>query len=133
MKTKRKFNVKYVLIILGVILGIGCAYFVYLKRDVIVYEHPPVPLPHTRVKIADIEKTITLYTMNHNGKLPASLGELLEFASTQYDSKKKPLLKKEDLIDPWGEPFRYEPKGRRFTIISSGPDKIMGTEDDITN
>ena len=38
------------------------------------------------------------------------------------------------LTDPWGEPLRYEKKGKggRFNIYCSGPDGEQGTEDDLT-
>lgn len=38
--------------------------------------------------------------------------------------------------DSWGEPFNYKypsDNGMDFDLISSGPDKKMGTDDDITN
>ena len=34
---------------------------------------------------------------------------------------------------PWGMPIEYERKEESFIIKSSGRDKIIGTEDDITN
>jgi len=35
------------------------------------------------------------------------------------------------LIDPWDNPFRIEVKGKRFVIISDGPDGQANSEDDI--
>ena len=69
--------------------------------------------------------------MDHRGKLPASLDELFQFASNNYKYGNKPLLKKEDLIDSWGEPIEYIRDGRRYALWSSGPDKKMGTKDDV--
>jgi len=77
----------------------------------------------------DIEIAIDVYTL-HNGKRPTSLDELIQFASNHMVSG-KPLLKKEDLIDPWGEPFGYEGGRTQFVLVSSGPDRKMGTEDDV--
>jgi hypothetical protein len=70
--------------------------------------------------------------MEHDARFPASLDELLQFASAKDDYQRNPLLKKEDLIDPWGEPFAYErsENGRKYILRSSGPDRIMGTADD---
>jgi len=89
-----------------------------------------VTVTRIRAQVAQIEKSINIYAMTHQGKLPASLDELFQFASNNNDYSEKPLLKKEDLIDPWGEPFLYERDGRRYVIVSSGPDRKMGTEDD---
>ena len=37
-------------------------------------------------------------------------------------------------VDAWGTPFRYTKFDEEtFEVRSAGPDKIMGTEDDITN
>ncbi len=48
----------------------------------------------------------------------------------------RPYLDKEP-IDAWGEPFQYRCPGSHnrdgFDIISTGPDKTVGTEDDIGN
>ena len=35
------------------------------------------------------------------------------------------------LIDPWDNDYRIEVKGKRFVIISNGPDGSPGTDDDI--
>ena len=35
------------------------------------------------------------------------------------------------LVDPWDNDYRIEIKGKRFVIISNGPDGEPGTEDDI--
>ena len=35
------------------------------------------------------------------------------------------------LVDPWNNDYRIEVKGKRFVVISNGPDGSPGTEDDI--
>ena len=85
-------------------------------------------IPRIRLQISEIEKAVEIYAMIHQGKLPASLDDLI-----QGTEDNPPLLKKEAIIDPWGEPFEYKRTGRNFTIRSSGPDRQMGTEDDVTN
>ena len=35
------------------------------------------------------------------------------------------------LVDPWDSDYKIEVKGKRFVIISAGPDGEFGTEDDI--
>jgi len=117
MKGNQKINVNRVLILLGIVLGIEGL------GDVI--------LTPVRIKIANFEKSIQIYAMNNSGKFPVSLDVLLQFASTNYNYGNKPLLTADDLFDPWGEPFEYEYSGRKYRIQSSGPDRIMGTMDDI--
>lgn len=40
-------------------------------------------------------------------------------------------------LDPWGEPYQYRNPGtlnpQGFDLISKGPDRQLGTDDDITN
>ena len=36
-------------------------------------------------------------------------------------------------LDPWDGEYVYESDGRKFTIISAGPDQTLGTEDDISS
>ena len=111
---EQQFNVKCVLILFGIVLCIECQ-----GRYII---------PKARSQVADIERAIETYMVYHEGKTPASLDELTQFVN---DSNGKPLLKKEDLIDPWGEPFGYEHEGRKYVFWSSGPDKKLGTKDDL--
>lgn len=57
---------------------------------------------------------------DHNGALPAQIGELKLPAST--------------LTDPWGNPYHYglDPDNDDFgfDLVSSGPDGVPGTDDD---
>ena len=35
------------------------------------------------------------------------------------------------LVDPWDSDYKIEVKGKRFVVISAGPDGEFGTEDDV--
>lgn len=61
------------------------------------------------------------------GTLPSNLGEL---APTFYAMP----TDREALTDPWGKPYLYhaELAGDEFQLISSGPDKALGTADDVS-
>jgi len=130
MKMKFTLILKHMQVFIGITLGIGC---LVLARPLLGEDVEPNSLhqSHVRliyVKIGKLEKAIAIYMMNHNGKTPASLNEL---ALLVKDSNDQPLLTKEDLIDPWGEPFGYEHEGRKYVFWSSGPDKKLGTKDDV--
>lgn len=47
------------------------------------------------------------------------------------------LLKEEGLYDPWNTKYNYENPGihnkGEYDLWSSGPDRVSGTEDDVTN
>lgn len=82
----------------------------------------------TRTSITAIEQAVQIFAMRHNGKLPDSLDEL-----TAGTDDKPGLLKEGALNDSWGTPFQYTKTGKKFKIVSGGPDGEIGGEDDITN
>ena len=82
----------------------------------------------TRTSITAIEQAVQIFAMRHNGKLPDSLDEL-----TVGTDDKPGLLREGALNDSWGTPFTYTKTGKKFKIISGGPDGEIGGEDDITN
>ena len=82
----------------------------------------------TRTSITAIEQAVQIFAMRHNGKLPDSLDEL-----TAGTDDAPGLLKEGALNDSWGTPFQYTKTGKKFKIVSAGPDGEIGSEDDITN
>lgn len=81
----------------------------------------------TRSLIKNIEDACQMYSLKHGGKYPSQLTELQE-----GDDDNPPLLEG-GLEDPWGNEIKYEKRGKRIYLTSSGPDEEFGTEDDITN
>ena len=82
----------------------------------------------TRASIMAIKQAVQIYAMDHNSKLPDSLDEL-----TTGTDDKPGYLEEGALMDSWGNPFTYQKQGKKFKIISPGPDGEVGTDDDITN
>lgn len=82
----------------------------------------------TRASITQIEQAVQIFAMKHNGKLPDALEEL-----TAGTDDEPGLLKEGAVNDSWGTTFGYSKAGKKFKIVSAGPDCEMGTEDDITN
>jgi len=75
---------------------------------------------------------IYVYSARHDGELPASWDELVQYNTTNEYIRRHDPLRGEDILDRWGEPFAYESDGRNWYIIqSSGPDRTMGTADDV--
>ena len=82
----------------------------------------------TRQSIANIKTAIQMYEVTNSG-LPESLEQL-----TVSDGTGPAPLSKDQLNDSWGTPFQYKKIDKfTFEIRSAGPDRVMGTEDDITN
>ena len=82
----------------------------------------------TRQSIANISTAVNLFEVANNG-FPDSLDQL-----TVSDGNNPPLLKKDQLNDAWGTQFQYKKTDKyMFEIRSAGPDRVMGSDDDITN
>ena len=82
----------------------------------------------TRQSIANIATAVNMFEVTNSG-LPDSLDQL-----TRSDGNSAPPLKPNQLNDAWGTPFQYKKVDKfTFEIRSAGPDKVMGTEDDLTN
>jgi general secretion pathway protein G len=76
----------------------------------------------------------------HMGKYPTSLKELVEKPDGEDAAKwAGPYIKDmNSLKDPWGEDLQYKFPGElhgeeNYDLWSKGPDKQVGTDDDITN
>ena len=82
----------------------------------------------TRQSISNIQTAVQMYEVA-NSALPDNIDQL----TVGTDETPAP-LNRNQLADSWGTPFQYK-KINKFTfeIRSAGPDKNMGTEDDLTN
>jgi len=81
-----------------------------------------------RSNIIEIEKAIQLFIMSHNGKMPDTLEEL-----TQESNDKPAIFREHGLVDPWGTKYSYRKSEKTFTITSAGPDRKLGTADDLVD
>jgi len=85
----------------------------------------------TRASISAICTAIDLYEVD-TGKYPSSLQSLI--SSSGEPNWNGPYLKGGMPVDPWGTAFSYTPKGdNNYEVRSGGPDKQVGSEDDITS
>ncbi|NLL83038.1 MAG: prepilin-type N-terminal cleavage/methylation domain-containing protein [Lentisphaerae bacterium] len=83
----------------------------------------------TRGTIATISQAIQLYGLTHSG-LPDSLEDLTVSANEDVEAP----LEKNALFDAWGQPIQYKKLTKvKYELRSAGPDKELGTEDDLTN
>lgn len=80
-----------------------------------------------RATVQTVNEAVTSYYIK-NKKMPSSLAQL-----TEGNDDDPPILEGGDkaINDPWDNELRYEQKGKRFVVISAGPDGEFGTEDDI--
>ena len=77
--------------------------------------------------VNNIKASVTNYYLQYK-KYPGDLTALVEAKGDD-----EPILDGGEaaLEDPWGTEYKYEKSGKRFAIISAGPDHDFGTDDDI--
>jgi len=82
-----------------------------------------------KTAVDNIKGAVTTYMLNKKKATPPSDLKVLVEAS----GDEEPALDGGEgaLVDPWDTEFKIEVKGKKFVIISAGPDTEFGTEDDI--
>lgn len=75
----------------------------------------------------NFENAALTYSMKH-GKLPKELKDLVVAKGDELPAMKGG---KGALKDPWGNEYKYEKKGKAYSVTSAGPDGQFGTDDDI--
>lgn len=83
---------------------------------------------------ANISTALDLYELD-NGAYPASLNALVEKPADALNWK-GPYLKKNNFLDPWGNPYVYKCPGTHnpdYDLYSYGRNGVEGGEDDIAN
>jgi len=80
-----------------------------------------------KASVKSISEAVTSYYIKFK-KNPKSLEDLIK--GTDDDPA---ILEGGEgaLIDPWDNQYKFEQHGKRFAIISAGPDGEFGTDDDI--
>lgn len=93
----------------------------------------------TRLSIRGVEQAIKMYALDHGGSFPASTNGLaiLQEPPNSRDPRWRGPYLENNPVDAWGTPLNYSYPGRKnlrgFDIISAGPDRTPGTDDDIGN
>ncbi|MCR5413670.1 MAG: type II secretion system protein GspG [Kiritimatiellae bacterium] len=77
-----------------------------------------------KTSVDNIKSAVMQYEIKHK-KLPESLTDLVKGERTFLDGGEGAL------IDPWDHPYELKKDGKKFYIVSGGPDESIGTEDDI--
>jgi general secretion pathway protein G len=87
----------------------------------------------TKLGMGVIEQSLQMFQVHNNGRLPTTEQTLDALVTAPSDSKtwRGPYIEPNKLNDPWGQKFQYESDGRKFKIISGGPDGQIGNADDI--
>lgn len=98
------------------------------------------PIAGTKVTIEMLSTAIECYRMQ-TGDIPPSLNDNYLGLSNYLDVKKMKengLIKDDKLLDAWGTPLKFQIKGKRVLMTSSGENRKFDTmgspeDDDIRN
>ncbi len=82
-----------------------------------------------KTAVDNIKGAVTTWMLNKKKSTPPSDLKVL----VEADGDEEPALDGGEgaLVDPWDNDYRIEIKGKRFVVISNGPDGESGTDDDI--
>ena len=84
---------------------------------------------HALIQMHAFVELISLYRLD-TGSFPVTLQDLRERPCDAHGWR-GPYIATKIPVDPWGNHYRYELKGRRPRLASAGPDGNWGTDDDV--
>jgi general secretion pathway protein G len=110
-------EIMIVLAIIGLIMGV-------LVGPKVMRSFSEARIKTAFLMLKEYEGAYTRWVADNEGDCPESLDSLLKYTN------------KKDTKDPWGMPFVMKcgegvPTETKFGVVSFGPDKKEGTEDDI--
>ena len=136
-RRRRGFTLIEVLLVLA-ILGVIAAMVV----PQLLGQQKKAMVDATKNSIAGLESALEIYALEHEGNFPTTAQGIDALINKPGDDDKwnGPYLKDtKGAKDAWGQDFQYEnpgqhhPQGNKPDISSGGPDKTLGSQDDITN
>lgn len=81
-----------------------------------------------RTSVRTIDEAVGTYKATHRGKMPSALSVLVDDSGEE-----EAIIKGGEgaLVDPWGQEYKLVTKGKKYYVVSAGPDGSFDTEDDI--
>ena len=142
-RTKRNFQssrraggftlIEMLLVLVIIVILASIAVPSYLKYEATAKKNAAV------AQIAAFKQALEAYAVNNNGEYPTTAEGLdaLIHNPGSVPNWTKTLDTTSIPPDPWGTPYKYQCPSdnpdKDYDIISAGPDKVMGTADDISN
>ncbi len=112
-------------VVLMIILGVSAALYFPDSRQAIIDRAMPVLTPIlTRAANSEMRRiSDELLTYDQGGRELPSRRLWLKWLNDNYPGELS--------LDPWGKVYQYYPWADSLALISYGPDKERGTEDDV--
>jgi len=101
---RKGFTLLEILVVVAIIVmlaGLGGFYAMERLGD--------AKISMAQIKVKTISGYVEAYAVQNNDQRPQSLDALTQMQPTGG----KPFALPEDLVDPWGQPFQYDPNGQR--------------------
>lgn len=125
------FTLMEVLLVLVILVILGSMAGIFIRSA-----RKKANIDAARSQIGLFENSISLYEL-HMMQYPSSNEGLQALLTPAGDSTNwaGPYLNKPTVpLDPWGNPYQYQLQdAETYRIWSFGPDRVDGTEDDISN
>ena len=127
-KPRAGFTLIEVLLVLAILVALGSVVVVsvFSMQD-------SADEKNARNQMNALKTAITAYRLEMKS-LPSTLEDLVnQPQAAPPGAKWRPFLDTQVPVDPWGQPYLYQPgaDNRTFELYSVGPDRAQGTEDDI--
>ena len=85
-----------------------------------------------RFQMVKLQQGLRRYHGDLKNYPSTELGLTALFVSSGHSHWNGPYLETRNLFDPWNSPFSYNSDGEHYTLTSPGPDRKLGTPDDIS-
>lgn len=115
-------EVLLVVAILGILAGIVVVNFGGKQKGAMIKA--------TRASIAAVCTAIDMYEVD-TGRYPPDLNSLIK--DDGAPNWNGPYIRGGLPADAWGTPLEYRLQDKGYLVLSAGPDKTLGNEDDITS
>lgn len=113
-------------VILVILVALGAALYFPQSREVVLEKTLPLLDPvfawQTKDEMEQIARDLRTYENEHYDQLP-DRREWPDYLERRYQGG--------EATDAWGSQYHFMIQRDSFLIISYGPDKIYGTEDDV--
>jgi hypothetical protein len=120
-RAEKDFHVPWISILIGLCVG-SCLVSALMFYSTPKYvSHCPGPHDGTKNSIKALQSVAEAWRANHANECPTA----------QRLKEEKELAASSDIVDAWGTPYLIWCTSDATTVVSFGPDKTKGTEDDI--
>jgi general secretion pathway protein G len=119
-KNNRGMTLIEILIVMGIIGGL-----IAVIGQGVMSKFQKSKIKQTKIVLSNVSQALQAYYADCN-KMPQALSSLVTASDDCSNWGPDPYIKKNQLVDAWGNNFQYEPSGTNFSLKSFGKDGKEG-------